>query len=77
MLEIGTGTGYNAALLAHIVGDPHKIFTVEIDDALARRAQRILDQVVGEGITVYAGDGLRGYAPGCALRSDHRDGKLP
>ena len=64
MLEIGTGTGYNAALLAHIVGDPHKIFTVEIDDALARRAQRILDQVAGEGITVYAGDGLRGYAPG-------------
>jgi protein-L-isoaspartate(D-aspartate) O-methyltransferase len=64
VLEIGTGTGYNAALLAHIVGDPHKIFTVEIDTALARRAQHILDQVAGEGITVYAGDGLRGYALG-------------
>jgi protein-L-isoaspartate(D-aspartate) O-methyltransferase len=64
VLEIGTGTGYNAALLAHIVGDAHKVFTVEIDDALAHRAQRILDQVTGEGITVYAGDGLRGYAPG-------------
>jgi protein-L-isoaspartate(D-aspartate) O-methyltransferase len=64
VLEIGTGTGYNAALLAHIVGDPHKIFTVEIDDALAHRAQCILDHVVGERITVYAGDGLRGYAPG-------------
>ncbi|MGZ3625914.1 MAG: hypothetical protein ACXVDN_20410 [Ktedonobacteraceae bacterium] len=64
VLEIGTGTGYNAALLAHIVGDPHNIFTVEIDAALARRAQRILDQVAGEGITVYSGDGLRGYAPG-------------
>ena len=63
VLEIGTGTGYNAALLAHIVGDPHSIFTVEIDDALAHRSQRILDQVVGEGITVYAGDGLYGYAP--------------
>jgi protein-L-isoaspartate(D-aspartate) O-methyltransferase len=64
VLEIGTGTGYNAALLAHIVGDPHNIFTVEIDDALAHQAQRILDQVVGEGVTVYAGDGLRGYALG-------------
>ena len=64
VLEIGTGTGYNAALLAHIVGDPHKIFTVEIDAALARRAQRILDQVAGEGITVCTGDGLCGYAPG-------------
>jgi len=64
VLEIGTGTGYNAALLADIVGDPHNILTVEIDDALAHRAQRILDQVTGEGITVYAGDGLRGYASG-------------
>jgi protein-L-isoaspartate(D-aspartate) O-methyltransferase len=64
VLEIGTGTGYNAALLAHIVGDPHKIFTVEIDAALARRAQQRLNQVAGEGITVYVGDGLRGYAPG-------------
>ena len=64
VLEIGTGTGYNAALLAQIVGDPHNIFTVEIDDALARRAHRILDEVVGEGITVYSGDGLRGYASG-------------
>jgi protein-L-isoaspartate(D-aspartate) O-methyltransferase len=63
VLEIGTGTGYNAALLAHIVGDPHNIFTVEVDDVLARRAQHILDQVAGEGITVYVGDGLRGYAP--------------
>jgi protein-L-isoaspartate(D-aspartate) O-methyltransferase len=64
VLEIGTGTGYNAALLAHIVGDPHKVFTVEIDEGLAHRAQRILDKVVGEGITVYAGDGLRGYSKG-------------
>jgi protein-L-isoaspartate(D-aspartate) O-methyltransferase len=64
VLEIGTGTGYNAAILAHIVGDPHNIFTVEIDDALAHRARRILDQVAGQGITVYTGDGLRGYAPG-------------
>jgi hypothetical protein len=30
---------------------------------LAHRAQHILDQVTGKGITVHAGDGLRGYAP--------------
>ena len=64
VLEIGTGTGYNAALLAHIVGDPHMIFTVEIDAALASRAQHILDLVAGEGITVCTGDGLHGYALG-------------
>jgi protein-L-isoaspartate O-methyltransferase len=64
VLEIGTGTGYNAALLTHIVGDPRNVFTVEINGVLAHRAQDVLDQVVGEGITVYAGDGLCGYAPG-------------
>jgi protein-L-isoaspartate(D-aspartate) O-methyltransferase len=63
VLEIGTGTGYNAALLAHIVGDTHNVFTIEIDDALAPRAQHMLDRVVGRGITVYAGDGLGGFAP--------------
>ncbi|MBV9691524.1 MAG: hypothetical protein JO202_17635 [Ktedonobacteraceae bacterium] len=64
VLEIGTGTGYNAGLLASIVGNPHHVFTVEIEAGLAQRAQQKLDQVVGEGITVYAGDGLKGYAPG-------------
>ncbi len=64
VLEIGTGTGYNAGLLASIVGDPRSVFTVEIDADLARLAQLRLDQAVGQGITVHAGDGLEGYAPG-------------
>ncbi|MBV9690660.1 MAG: methyltransferase domain-containing protein [Ktedonobacteraceae bacterium] len=64
VLEIGTGTGYNAALLAHMVGDPHLVFTVEIDPEMAQLAQQRLDQVVGTGTTVYAGNGLEGYPPG-------------
>lgn len=64
ILEIGTGTGYNAALLARIVGDPHLVFSVEINAELARRAQEKLDQVAGAGITIYAGNGLNGYEPG-------------
>jgi len=64
VLEIGTGTGYNAALLAHIVGDTHKVFSVEIDTEIAQRAQHKLNHVVGEGVTVYTGNGLDGYAPG-------------
>jgi protein-L-isoaspartate(D-aspartate) O-methyltransferase len=64
VLEIGTGTGYNAALLAHILGGPRHVFTVEIDPALAQRAQHRLDQVAGEGITVHAGNGLHGLAAG-------------
>ncbi len=64
VLEIGTGTGYNAALLASIVGNPKLVFTVEIDADLARQAAHRLDQVVGPGVTVHAGNGLEGYAKG-------------
>ena len=64
VLEIGTGTGYNAALLAAIVGNQGHVFTVEIDSDLAMQAEHRLDQVVGPKVTVYAGNGLEGYAPG-------------
>lgn len=64
VLEIGTGTGYNAALLASIVGDPSQVFTVEIEADLARLAELRLTQVVGQGVTVHAGNGLEGYTPG-------------
>ena len=64
VLEIGTGTGYNAALLAHIVEDPGQVFSVELQPSLAYEAQQKLDAVVGKGITVHFGNGLEGYSPG-------------
>ena len=64
VLEIGTGTGYNAALLTSIVGRSGYVWSVEIDPELARQAERRLKQVVGLGVTVHAGNGLEGYAPG-------------
>jgi protein-L-isoaspartate(D-aspartate) O-methyltransferase len=64
VLEIGTGTGYNAALLATIVDNPTLVFTIEIENELARQAQCRLDRVVGSGVTVHTGNGLEGYAPG-------------
>ncbi len=62
VLEIGTGTGYNLALLAHIVGDPQRVFSVELDAALAHQAQQKLDHVVGRGTTIHIGNGLEGYS---------------
>jgi protein-L-isoaspartate(D-aspartate) O-methyltransferase len=62
VLEIGTGTGYNLALLAHIAGDPRKVFSVELDAALAHQAQQRLDHVVGKGTTIHIGNGLEGYS---------------
>ncbi|MGH3766854.1 MAG: methyltransferase domain-containing protein [Pseudonocardiaceae bacterium] len=61
VLEIGTGTGYNAALLAHRLGAQH-VTTVEIDPAVARAARHGLDQTGYRGITVVTADGAQGMA---------------
>ncbi|MBA2678443.1 MAG: hypothetical protein H0U76_08635 [Ktedonobacteraceae bacterium] len=63
VLEIGTGTGYNAALLASLTGDPLLVTTIEIDPAVAERAATALHTVVGSGVSVQIGDGRQGYAP--------------
>ena len=62
VLEIGTGTGYNAALLAHLVGDPKLVTTIDIDPALIEEAHSNLEKTVGPGMTVVTGDGLQGHA---------------
>jgi methyltransferase of ATP-grasp peptide maturase system len=59
VLEIGTGTGYNAALLAHRLGDGH-VVTVDIDANLVEQAQRNLTGA-GYTPTVAAADGTKGY----------------
>jgi protein-L-isoaspartate(D-aspartate) O-methyltransferase len=60
VLEIGTGSGYNAALLASLAGDPRNVFTIERDALLAQRASAVLDETVGNGVTVITGDGFLG-----------------
>ncbi len=58
VLEIGTGSGYQAAILSHIAG---KVFTVERKPALARRARRILDQIGGSNVNIKVTDGTYGW----------------
>jgi protein-L-isoaspartate(D-aspartate) O-methyltransferase len=60
VLEIGTGTGYNAALLAYRVGDG-RVVSVDIDPALVDTARRRLGSV-GYSPTLVAGDGAAGVA---------------
>lgn len=64
VLEIGTGTGYNAALLCHLVG-AENVVSVELDPALAGSARDALARV-GLHPSVYTGDG-RVEVPGEAL----------
>lgn len=59
--EIGTGTGYNAALLATRLGAGN-VITIEIDARLADRARRAL-HAAGHNVTVVTGDGALGYPP--------------
>lgn len=42
VLKLGTGTGFNAALLAELVGESGRVVTVEIDNVLAREARQRL-----------------------------------
>ncbi|MGH3928372.1 MAG: methyltransferase domain-containing protein [Pseudonocardiaceae bacterium] len=63
VLEIGTGTGYNSALLAHRLG-AHNVISVEIDEALAGGAQRALEAAGYAAVTVLIGDGALGHPDG-------------
>lgn len=60
VLEIGTGTGYNAALLAEIVGSSGHVYTIELQEDVAERAS---DSLLEEGYTdvrVFCRDGYLG-----------------
>ncbi|MGD0273106.1 MAG: methyltransferase domain-containing protein [Gaiellaceae bacterium] len=60
VLEIGTGTGYNAALLCEIVRDPHQVFTIDIDPDNIEDARSNLSAADYLGLTVQLQEGSRG-----------------
>ncbi|MEV7790736.1 methyltransferase domain-containing protein [Streptomyces sp. NPDC087512] len=59
VLEIGAGTGYNAALLAHRLGDDDLVTTVDLDPEITESARRHL-AAAGYHPAVVTGDGARG-----------------
>ncbi len=58
VLEVGTGSGYQAAVLAELVAE---VYTIEIVPPLARRAARDLARLGYDNVTVREGDGYRGW----------------
>ncbi|MFF4151166.1 methyltransferase domain-containing protein [Streptomyces sp. NPDC001651] len=64
VLEIGTGTGYNAALLAHRLGDDGLVTTIDLEPEITESARRHLE-AAGHRPVVVTGDGARGV-PGRA-----------
>jgi protein-L-isoaspartate(D-aspartate) O-methyltransferase len=64
VLEIGAGTGYNAALMARIVGPAGGVTAVDIDEDLVDRAAVHLAAVGARGVELVAADGALGHPPG-------------
>ncbi len=63
VLEVGTGSGYQAAVLAHLAREVH---TIERHEALAQCAERLLAELGLPNVCVHTGDGSLGlpaYAP--------------
>jgi protein-L-isoaspartate(D-aspartate) O-methyltransferase len=58
VLEIGTGSGYQAAVLGEVAGE---VYTIEIIPELAERARRVLAELGYENVFVKAGNGYLGW----------------
>lgn len=58
VLEIGTGSGYQAAVLSNIVKE---VYTIEIIDTLSRQAGNLFSKLNYKNITVKTGDGYYGW----------------
>lgn len=58
VLEIGTGSGYQAAILAQLV---YEVYSIEIVEPLARRAEETCKRLGYTNIFIKAGDGYRGW----------------
>ncbi|MGW3342008.1 methyltransferase domain-containing protein [Nonomuraea rubra] len=65
VLEIGAGTGYNAALLAHLVGPDGRVVALDLDEDTVEQARRHLDAAGVRGVEVLCRDGAGGH-PGLA-----------
>ena len=58
ILEIGTGSGYQTAILAEIAGE---VFTVEFIDALSKKSESLLKKMGYTNISFKTGDGYQGW----------------
>ena len=58
VLEVGTGSGYQAAVLSRCVG---RVYTIEILPELSRRAQALIEQLGYDNVIFRTGDGYDGW----------------
>ena len=58
VLEVGTGSGYQAAILAELVAE---VYTIEIIEPLAKNSEATLQRLGYKNVHVKAGDGYKGW----------------
>ncbi len=71
-LDVGTGSGYQAAVLAEVAG---RVYSIEILCDLAREAEARLARLGYRNVEVRCGDGYRGLAGSGPFRRHHRGGR--
>ena len=64
VLELGTGSGWNAAMIGHLVGPTGTVFSVEIIPEIAQRAADTIAELGISDVHVITADGGDGYAAG-------------
>ncbi|MFG2483367.1 methyltransferase, FxLD system [Streptomyces virginiae] len=64
ILELGAGTGYNAALIAQLVGDTGRVTTIDVDDDLVEGAREHLAAAGYTNVEALTRDGAVGHATG-------------
>ncbi len=64
VLEIGAGTGYNAALLSELVGPGGRVVTIDIDPEVVADASTHLETAGITNVTVICADGALGWPKG-------------
>lgn len=60
-LEIGVGTGFNAALMSRLVSPGGRVTSIDIDQGMVEAARRHLSAANGEGVCAMKSDGFYGY----------------
>lgn len=63
VLEVGTGSGYHAAVVAEIVGKNGQVITIERVPKLSEKAETVLRELGYDNVIVICGDGTLGYEP--------------
>ncbi len=64
ILELGAGTGYNAALMGHLTGPEGQVTTIDVDDDLVDSAAQHLTAADATNVDVVLADGVLGHPDG-------------